>query len=96
MGSESGGGRAAILLSLIASAKHCGVEPWVCLNAVFCEMPLHMALSAEGDMLADRPVDLSVLLPDVWLKSHPEHRWQIDDIREEKRAQSRQQKILKR
>ena len=96
VGSESGGVRAAILLSLIASGKHCGVEPWAWLNAVFREMPWRMASRAGGDVLADRPPDLSDLLPDAWLKSHPEHRWQIDDIRKEEREQSRQQKILKR
>jgi len=90
VGSESGGVRAAILLSLIASAKHCGVEPWAWLNAVFREMPLRMASSAGGDVLADRPPDLSDLLPDAWLKSYPEHRWQIDDIRKKEREQPRQ------
>ncbi|MGZ0172489.1 MAG: transposase domain-containing protein [Planctomycetales bacterium] len=40
VGSENGGDRAAILLSVIASAKLCEVEPWAWLNAVFRELPL--------------------------------------------------------
>ena len=92
VGSEAGCERAAILLSLIASAKLCHVEPWAWLNAVFRELP--QRLSGLGD--DDPPPDLSDLLPDVWLKSHPEHRWQIDDIRQEERRRSREQKTRKR
>jgi transposase len=89
VGSESGGHRAAILLSIIASAKHCGVEPWEWLNAVLTELP-HRLASATG------PPNLSDLLPDAWLNSHPEHRWNIDDIRKVERERSRQQKSNKR
>jgi transposase len=85
VGSESGGDRAAILLSIVASAKYCQVEPWVWLNAVLTELPVRLA-SATG------PPDLSDLLPDAWLKNHPEHRWKIDDIRKLERERSRQQK----
>lgn len=89
VGSESGGHRAAILLSIIASAKHCGVEPWAWLNAVLRELPARLA-SATG------PPDLSDLLPDAWLMTHPEHRWTIDDIRKVERERSRQQKAAHR
>jgi len=89
VGSESGGHRAAILLSIIASAKYCQVEPWAWLNAVLKELPIRLA-SATG------PPDLSDLLPDVWLNSHPEYRWTIDDIRKVERERSRQQKTNKR
>lgn len=90
VGSESGGHRAAILLSIIASAKHCSVEPWAWLSAVLSELPVRLAsASATG------PPDLSDLLPDAWLKTHPEHRWTIDDIRKVERERSRQQKAGK-
>lgn len=97
VGSEAGGHRAAILLSIIASAKHCGVEPWAWLNAVLRELPIRTAsVINEGRSIDNEPPDIRDLLPDAWLKNHPEHRWQIDDIRQEERKQSRQQKILKR
>jgi len=88
VGSESGGHRAAILLSVTASAKHCGVEPWAWLSAVLRELPQRRA-SATG------PPDLSDLLPDAWLKTHPEHRWIINDVRKVERERSRQQKANK-
>ena len=91
VGSESGGHRAAILLSIIASAKHCEVEPWAWLSAVLKELPLRLASTDHTG-----PPDLSDLLPDAWLKMHPEHRWQIDDIRKVERQRSRQQKANKR
>lgn len=91
VGSETGGERAAILLSIIASAKLCEVEPWVWLNHLFRELPLRLATADP-----DKPPDLTDLLPDNWLKSHPQHRWQIDDIRQKERERSRQQKLSKR
>ncbi|NQV28317.1 MAG: IS66 family transposase [Rhodopirellula sp.] len=91
VGSETGGDRAAILLSVIASAKLCEVEPWAWLNHLFRELPLRLATADP-----DKPPDLTDLLPDNWLKSHPQHRWQIDEIRQKERARSRQQKINKR
>lgn len=91
VGSKTGGERAAILLSIIASAKLCEVEPWAWLNQLFRELPLRLATSDP-----DKPPDLTDLLPDNWLQSHPQHRWQIDDIRKKERQRSRQQKINKR
>jgi transposase len=93
VGSQTGGDRAAILLSIIASAKLCKVEPWAWLHAVLKELPIRMA-AAEAN--PDKPPDLSDLLPDAWLESHPEHRWEIDDIRKVERDRSRQQKTSKR
>ena len=93
VGSESGGHRAAILMSLIASAKHCQVEPWAWLTAVLTELPLRLGSATDPP---SRPPDLTDLLPDVWLKSHPEHQWKIDEIRKVERERSRKQKIAKR
>ncbi|MEO1980364.1 MAG: transposase domain-containing protein [Fuerstiella sp.] len=75
----------------MASAKLCGVEPWAWLNAIIRELPRRFVNRAPNE-----PPDLTDLLPDVWLKSHPQHRWQVDDIRKLEREQSRQQKIAKR
>lgn len=91
VGSESGGHRAAILLSIIASTKHCGVEPGAWLSAVLSELPVRLASASTTG-----PPDLRDLLPDAWLKTHPEHRWTIDDIRKVERERSRQQKAGKR
>ena len=87
VGSETGGQRAAILLSIIASAKHCQVEPWAWLNAVLKEVPIRLAAAT-----ATGPPDLRDLLPDQWLKNHPEHLWKIDELRKQERARSREQK----
>ena len=88
VGSEMGGHRAAQLLSMVASAKYGHLEPWAWLNAVLTELP-HRLANATG------PPDLSDLLPDEWLKNHPESRWTIDDIRKVERERSRQQKAHK-
>lgn len=88
VGSETGGQRAAKLLSIIGSAKYCEVEPWAWLNAVLKELPLRI----NGANPPDKPPDLTDLLPDVWLKNHPGHRWEIDDIRKVERERSKQQK----
>lgn len=95
VGSEQGGHRAAILLSIIASAKYCQVEPWTWLNAVLTELPVRLAASAATGP-PERPPDLGDLLPDAWLENHPEHRWNIDEIRKVERERSRQQKAAKR
>jgi hypothetical protein len=60
---------------MIASCKRCEVEPRAWLNAVLRELPLLLA-PAEPD----KPPDLTDLIPDTWLKAHPEHRWKIDDL----------------
>ncbi len=88
VGSESEGHSAAILLSIVGSAKHCKVEPWAWLNAVLKELPIRLT----GTSSPDKPPDLSDLLPNEWLKSHPECRWEIDDIRKIERQRSKQQK----
>ena len=71
VGSERAGGRAANLMTLIASCKDNRVEPWEYLRDVLTRLP-------DG-------VDLETLLPDVWLQQHPQHRWNIADQRAEER-----------
>jgi len=75
--SENGGRRAAILFSLVASCKANQVEPFAYLRDVFTRMPTQPADS------------LDELLPDVWLASHPKHRWEIDDVRRKERHSRR-------
>jgi transposase len=75
--SETGGRRAAILFSLIASCKANQVEPWAYLRDLFTCLP-----TQPTDALDD-------LLPDRWLSAHPEHRWQIDELRQQERQRKR-------
>jgi hypothetical protein len=77
--SEEGGRRAAVLFSLVASAKYCQVEPWAWLRDVFFRLPTIDP--------AD-PAALDALLPEAWLAAHPEHRWQIDDLRRAERQRN--------
>ena len=71
VGSVPAGHRAARLMSLIASCKENHVEPWAYLRDVIGSMP-------TCERLED-------LLPDLWLKQNPEHRWEIADQRKEER-----------
>ncbi len=77
VGSPKGGRRAAVLLSLVASAKANYVEPWAWLRDVFTQLP---DASAET---------LDHLLPDRWLETHPTSRWHINDLRDKERDRKR-------
>ena len=72
VGSPAAGQRAAALMSLVASCKANRVEPWAYLKHLLTELPQGASLDS--------------LLPDRWLKSHPEHRWTIADQRAEERV----------
>jgi len=85
--SKTGGERAAILFSLIASCKANQVEPFAYLKSLF------QTLAERRDIAAG---SLEDILPDRWLAKNPEHRWQIDELRAEERKRSRQQRIAKR
>ncbi len=65
LGSDNGGKAAAILYSLKAGAKANQVEPFAYVRDLLMRLP------------GDRPDELSDLLPDEWLKKHPEfhRRW---------------------
>jgi len=65
LGSDTGGKAAAILYGVIASAKSNEVEPFAYVRDLLRELT------------GDGPADLSELLPDIWLKTHPEshRRW---------------------
>lgn len=77
VGSPKGGRRAAVLLSLVASAKANHVEPWAWLRDLFTRLP---DASAET---------LDALLPDRWLTGNPASRWHINDLREKERERKR-------
>jgi hypothetical protein len=74
--SQSGGDRAAILFSLVASCKANQVEPFAYLRHLFQSLPTRNKISSLDD-----------LLPDQWLQSHPHHRWTIDAVRKKERLQ---------
>ncbi len=65
------GHRAASLMSLMGSCSRCQVEPWAWLRTVLTDLP--RGGSAEP------------LLPDTWLRQHPQHRWTIAEHRREER-----------
>jgi transposase len=86
--SHNGGCRAAIHYSLVSSAKANGVEPYAWLKDVFTRLPYHRDGDAFTQAASGQPVDsdeLDYLLPDIWLKSNPEHEWTIDQIRRAER-----------
>ena len=73
VGSVSGGRRAAILMGMVQTCKRNGVEPWAYLKNLFEILP--------GLGKVPKSSDLDRLLADRWLIEHPEHVWQIDQIR---------------
>jgi len=71
IGSQKAGHRAAILMSLIASAKANHVEPWTWLKGILTNLP--------------RETAPQTFLPDTWLKANPTQRWNIADRRRQER-----------
>lgn len=88
VGSEQGGHGAAIMYSLVSSAKANGVEPFAWLRDIFTELPYRRDGEAFAQAAAGVPVtstELDDLLPDRWLEAHPTHVWTIDELRREER-----------
>jgi len=88
VGSPRGGQGAAVMYSLVSSAKANGVEPFAWLRDLFTQLPFHrdgqaFAQSAAGEAVT--AAELDDLLPDRWLQSHPDSVWTIDQIRREER-----------
>jgi transposase len=65
-GSDNGARTAAILYTMIASAKANGVDPYAYLRDLYTRLPV---LVGEGKVAE---ANLTALLPDEWLKAHPE------------------------
>ena len=62
LGSETGGGSAAVYLTLLATCQANGVNAWAWLHDVICRLP-------------EQPEEkLDELLPHIWIQSHPEAR----------------------
>jgi len=88
VGSESGGRGAAVMYSLVSSAKMNGAEPFAWLRDVFTQLPYRRDGEAFAQAAQGLPVssaELDSLLPDVWLTANPTHTWTIDDIRRKER-----------
>jgi transposase len=60
VGSDNGGEAAAICFNILAGAKRHRIQPLAYVLALLVA-------------LASDEVDLETLLPDVWIKAHPEH-----------------------
>lgn len=71
VGSPLAGSRAAVLLTTMASCKHCEAEPWHWLKSVLTDLP--------------RGVAPESLLPDAWLEQNPAHKWNIAQRRRAER-----------
>jgi hypothetical protein len=82
-GSDRGGESAAILMSVLASAKRHGIEPFEYVRQLL------IALSSAE-------VDLRSLLPDVWIAAHPEHFLQYRRDEAEVAARARKRRREKR
>ena len=83
LGSEQGGETAAVLFSVLASAKRHYVEPWSYLRDVLTE-------------LARSPADLTPLLPDAWLQAHPEGKLEYRKRENEQAQAAKRQRRARR
>jgi transposase len=83
VGSDQGGETAAICFSILAGAKRHRIEPLAYVRALL------VALSSDD-------VDLESLLPDVWIKAHPEHFLKYRRDEAEAAAQARRRRRTRR
>ena len=80
VGSEEGGERTAIILTVVASAHRHDLDVWAYLRDVL-------------ERLAKGEDDLEELLPDAWKAKHPEH---VRDFRSEERQERADQRRYRR
>ncbi|MGI9473330.1 MAG: IS66 family transposase [Rubripirellula sp.] len=95
VGSERGGHAAAVMYSLVSSAKANGVEPFAWLRALFAQLPYHRRGEAFAQSSANSPVmsdELDAWLPENWLAANPSHTWNIDAIRREERKRQKRRR----
>lgn len=88
VGSEKGGRGAAVMYSLVSSAKANGVEPFAWLKALFTRLPYHRDGKSFREASGGLPVsssELDYLLPDNWFEQNPAHSWEIDQLRRAER-----------
>ena len=96
VGNARAGRNAANFYSLVTSAKLNGVEPFAWLKDVIARLPNSrkgeaFAQSTSGESVTSEELD--EMLPDRWLVTHPDCKWEIDAIRREER---RQKEVRKR
>ena len=99
VGSQRGGEGAAVMYSLVSSAKANGVEPFAWLQDLFTRLPYLRDSQAFAQSAAGEPVtsdELDALLPDRWLASHPTCVWTIDQIRRTERQRQQPRRPPKR
>ncbi len=80
VGSDEGGERTSVILSIVASAHRHDLDVWAYLRDVLERL-------AKGDC------ELDQLLPDVWKLNHPEH---VRTFREEERQQRAEDRRYRR
>jgi len=83
VGSENGGERTAVLLTVIASAHRHDLDVWAYLRDVL-------------ERLAKGEQNLEALLPDIWKASHPQHVRNFRVEERQQRADDRRYKAAKR
>lgn len=84
LGHETAGPRAAVLFTILASAKRHRIEPWAYVTDVLVK-------------LAAETTDLDALLPDRWAQAHPEHvlTYRLEESRQ-KRARQKAARTTRR
>jgi transposase len=80
LGSEDGGDRAAIILTIVASAHRHDLDVWAYLSDVL-------------ERLAKGEENLEELLPDMWKANHPQH---VRDFRETERQERASERRYRR
>ena len=83
VGSREGGDRAAVILTVIASAHRHDLDEWAYLRDVLQRL-------AQGED------DLEQLLPDVWKAAHPQHVRAFREEERDRRAEDRRYRRAKR
>ena len=83
VGSREGGDRAAVILTVIASAHRHDLDVWAYLRDIL-------------EQLAQGEEDLESLLPDVWKASHPQHVRTFREEERERRAEDRRYRRAER
>jgi hypothetical protein len=99
VGNKQAGHNAAVFYSLVSSCKANGVEPFAWLKDIFTQLPYHRDGEAFAQTEDNQPVtttELDYLLPDLWLKAHPDCVWTIDEVRRKERHQQEIRRRFKR
>ena len=84
---------------MVSSAKANAVEPFAWLRACYSQLPYHRDGKAFAQCEAEEPVtsdELDALLPDKWLESNPESRWEMGEQRRHEREAADSRKRYRR